>query len=151
MKRLPQLEERCRKDIGAGWHKIAHIATVCNHRRLLVKRIWQIHESKCRKKNCLFPIPTRNDSFLALFSGRAEHAIQKAETILSTLEFNGRAKKQDMYSSSADPSMALCSYEILFSIHICSFFFFFSLLKSHSVCILHHLILELVYIDDLWT
>ncbi|XP_052878369.1 uncharacterized protein LOC128284400 isoform X2 [Gossypium arboreum] len=101
MKRLPQLEERCRKDIGAGWHKIAHIATVCNHRRLLVKRIWQIHESKCRKKNCLFPIPTRNDRLL-----------------LFKHEFNGRAKKQDMHSSSADLSM---------------------------------LILELVYIDDLWT
>ncbi|TYH47267.1 hypothetical protein ES332_D11G399300v1 [Gossypium tomentosum] len=56
-----------------------------------------------------------------------------------------------MHSSSADLSMALCSHEILLSMHICSFFFFFSLLKSHSVCILHQLILELVYIDDLWT
>ncbi|XP_017629254.1 putative disease resistance protein RGA4 [Gossypium arboreum] len=28
IRQTPQLEERCRKDIGADWHKIAHIATV---------------------------------------------------------------------------------------------------------------------------
>ncbi|MFQ6635820.1 hypothetical protein Gotur_010205, partial [Gossypium turneri] len=28
MGRVPQLEERCRKDIGADWHKIAHIANI---------------------------------------------------------------------------------------------------------------------------
>ncbi|KAK8330153.1 hypothetical protein V6Z12_A11G376200 [Gossypium hirsutum] len=26
--RVPQLEERCRKDIGADWHKIAHIPEI---------------------------------------------------------------------------------------------------------------------------
>ncbi|TYG96778.1 hypothetical protein ES288_A11G380000v1 [Gossypium darwinii] len=28
IKRIPQLEERCRKDIGADWHKIAHIPNI---------------------------------------------------------------------------------------------------------------------------
>ncbi|PPD67598.1 hypothetical protein GOBAR_DD35527 [Gossypium barbadense] len=28
IERVPQLEERYRKDIGADWHKIAHIANI---------------------------------------------------------------------------------------------------------------------------
>ncbi|TYI31713.1 hypothetical protein ES332_A04G003600v1 [Gossypium tomentosum] len=49
---VPQLEERCRKDIGADWHKIAHIPQILCYRAFDNLKILDAEKEERQKTKC---------------------------------------------------------------------------------------------------